>query len=463
MKLVKSLLLGSAAGLTAVAGAQAADLPVKKAAPVDYVRVCSVHGAGFFYIPGGDTCLRIGGRVRAEYRFINAETRFDSQSGFRARAQLFADARTATAYGTLRAFVQFRLQYQSGNYTEGGFGLVGGASVRTFSGNPSSTADVSNLNRAFVQFAGITAGRVTSFYDFYANTHRFGGLPTGSDTDGNDPVVLAYTATFGGGFSATISIEDPNVRRVAPAINLTAANVNRSSIAYGGSRVPDIVGVLRVDQAWGSAQLSGALHELRDVGLPVIQAATGVVDPGRRAQDSEYGFAVQGGVKLNLPFIAPGDQLWLQGGYTQGALSYIGIGNNFNQRTIRGINADAVAQRNGDLKKTDGYVLTATFLHYWAPQWRSAFFGTYGEIDYSRRVETPAVRGVRPADAFVDTKWFDVGGNLIWSPVRDLDIGVEVVYRVVDPKGRVADVTNGRKTTSRDEAIEARFRIQRDF
>ncbi|MEE8629580.1 MULTISPECIES: porin, partial [Methylobacterium] len=46
MKLVKSLLLGSAAGLTVVAGAHAADLPIKKAAPVEYVRVCSAYGAG---------------------------------------------------------------------------------------------------------------------------------------------------------------------------------------------------------------------------------------------------------------------------------------------------------------------------------------------------------------------------------------------------------------------------------
>lgn len=70
MKLIKSLLLGSAAGLAAVAGAQAADLPVAKAAAVEYVRVCSAYGAGFFYIPGTETCLRVGGRVRADYLFV---------------------------------------------------------------------------------------------------------------------------------------------------------------------------------------------------------------------------------------------------------------------------------------------------------------------------------------------------------------------------------------------------------
>src|SRR6266404_4576145 len=65
MKMVKSLLLGSAAGLVAVAGAQAADLPVK-AKPVEYVKICSLYGDGFFYIPGTDTCLKIGGYVRWE-------------------------------------------------------------------------------------------------------------------------------------------------------------------------------------------------------------------------------------------------------------------------------------------------------------------------------------------------------------------------------------------------------------
>src|ERR1700746_1634191 len=65
MKLVKSLVLGSAAGLLAVGGAQAADLPVKAKA-VEYVRICSLYGAGFFYIPGTDTCVKLGGYLRVE-------------------------------------------------------------------------------------------------------------------------------------------------------------------------------------------------------------------------------------------------------------------------------------------------------------------------------------------------------------------------------------------------------------
>src|SRR4051812_5064783 len=65
MKTIKSLILGSAACLLAVGGAQAADLPVKAKA-VEYVRICSLYGAGFFYIPGTDTCIKLGGYLRAD-------------------------------------------------------------------------------------------------------------------------------------------------------------------------------------------------------------------------------------------------------------------------------------------------------------------------------------------------------------------------------------------------------------
>ncbi|HVV41347.1 MAG TPA: porin, partial [Nitrobacter sp.] len=65
MKMMKSLILGSAAGLIAAGGAQAADLPVKAKA-VEYVRVCSLYGAGFYYIPGTDTCIKLGGYLRVD-------------------------------------------------------------------------------------------------------------------------------------------------------------------------------------------------------------------------------------------------------------------------------------------------------------------------------------------------------------------------------------------------------------
>src|ERR1700732_1264152 len=80
MKMVKSLLLGTAAGFVAVAGAQAADMPVK-AKPVQYVKICSLYGDGYYYIPGSDTCIKFGGYVRADYGWNPAGGRTPAYSG----------------------------------------------------------------------------------------------------------------------------------------------------------------------------------------------------------------------------------------------------------------------------------------------------------------------------------------------------------------------------------------------
>ena len=70
---IKSLLLGSAAALAAVSGAHAADAIVAaEPEPLEYVRICDAYGAGYFYIPGTETCLKIGGKVRTEGEWYDA-------------------------------------------------------------------------------------------------------------------------------------------------------------------------------------------------------------------------------------------------------------------------------------------------------------------------------------------------------------------------------------------------------
>src|SRR5215813_9011305 len=132
MKLTRTLLLGTAAGLVAVTGAQAADLPVK-AKPVEYVKVCSLYGAGFWYVPGTDTCLKIGSFVRVQTSWNTTgsdvaqgtnsdpngrQTRTDTaQFGFRTRAGVSVDLRTQTEYGTLRSYMDVGAQWSTTNGT----------------------------------------------------------------------------------------------------------------------------------------------------------------------------------------------------------------------------------------------------------------------------------------------------------------------------------------------------------
>ena len=77
MTLIKSLLLGSAAGIVAVASAQAADLPTKKAAPVEYVKVCNVGGITGWTLPGSDTCVKFSGYITAQFEGGNLNTQYN--------------------------------------------------------------------------------------------------------------------------------------------------------------------------------------------------------------------------------------------------------------------------------------------------------------------------------------------------------------------------------------------------
>jgi len=201
MKIVKSLLIGSAAGLAALTGAQAADLPVK-AKPVEYVKICSLYGAGFYYIPGTDTCIRIGGHIRAEINF-NAratalQTHFVSGDGnatqtrdrdvFFTRSRVFTnvDTRTQTSFGTLRTFSVVR------------------AEVNTPVGLPAA-AGVVAIDSGIIQWGGFTIGRAgTSYFDNpWAYAYKWGGNGSlgWSDTAGGR-FVAAYTHRFGNGSGA---------------------------------------------------------------------------------------------------------------------------------------------------------------------------------------------------------------------------------------------------------------------
>ena len=77
MTLIKSILLGSAAGIVAVASAQAADLPTKKAAPVEYVKVCNVGGITGWTLPGSDTCVKLSGYMTAQFTGGNLDTQYN--------------------------------------------------------------------------------------------------------------------------------------------------------------------------------------------------------------------------------------------------------------------------------------------------------------------------------------------------------------------------------------------------
>ncbi|WP_114185036.1 porin [Microvirga aerophila] len=424
MKLVKSLLLGSVAGLAAVAGAQAADLPVAKAAPVEYVRVCSTYGAGFFYIPGTETCLRVGGRVRADYLYGEPIDRAQDAIGFRARGRLNIDTRTATAYGLLRAYIRYEITRSSGTPFNGGAGTVG------------TSPDIA---QAFVQFGGLTAGRVTSFFSNgdlptdHMGTLRFDDAP--------EVNLLAYTFSFGNGFSASISLED-GIERRSGIVNLATGLPE----TYGGQRVPDVVGNFKYTGTWGTAQLSGAVHQIR----------TNTVAGPNADFDTEYGFAISGTVGVNLPMLGAGDALWFAATYADGAPAYLNGGlagsviSPFAAFENGGvILADGTVDPvTGNFEKTRAWAIAGGLRHYWTPQVRSNIFGSYLDSDSRLAFNTAG-----------DFREYRLGANVFWQPVSGLDLGVEVIYANVDLRGTTALGFPLRESTG----WEGRLRVQRDF
>src|SRR5690348_8983766 len=384
MKMVKGLLLGSAAGFVAVAGAQAADLPVK-ARPVEYVKVCSLYGAGFYYMPGTDTCIKIGGYVRSQYDWnaagdgkvyfqpgVGDETRSDTDpAAFRHRFVLSADVRTQTEYGTLRAYA-----------TTGAQQTTPGAATFFF-------------NRAFIQFAGFTTGRAVSFYDFLSlDPYSYNNTALVSSTGAAGINVFAYTAQLGNGVSATLSAEDGGYQakggsgRGRLVVDLTNNNGFGAGQALtsdpAGNRFPDIVGSLRVDQAWGSAQVMAAAHD-------VTGAYFGTPDSTLSGHPGdEVGWAGGAGLLLRSPVgLGVSDVFQSQFNFTRGAVGYVttftgpwlhyGSGNSVGWGQV----ADGIFDTGTGIELTQGWGFAAAYEHHWNPNWKTSIYGGFTSISYN--------------------------------------------------------------------------------
>jgi Porin subfamily len=462
MKMVKSLLLGSAAALAAVTAGQAADLPVK-AKPVEYVKVCSLYGAGFYYMPGTDICLKIGGYVRAETTYHSngnfaggptagdVNNRTTSEFVMRARAYITADSREQSSFGTIRTYF-----------------AVGIADTDT---GPAIAFSPLFINRAFIQWAGMTAGITQSFFDFYSSaaTGYRAYLPS-SDTGDSGWWLWAYTAQLGNGISASISAEQ---RRMSQIIGLTddtliapASGVSTlvpgalavNGQGYGGLQVPDIVGNVRIDQTWGSAQVMGAAHE---VNAPYYGlASTSFSETGHPSD--QWGWVVGAGLRLNFPMIAQGDYFQSQVNYTQGGLRYLNMGNNSpNLGWERGGNlgfgvmSDCVygsvaAPVGGPVvdgtscNLTTAWEVNAAYEHYWTPQFHESFVFGYEQAKYNSQSNailcvfegagTGNTGALAVADAGCNNNWTLWTGatRFQYDVTKSFYLGVEFLYSYLD-------------------------------
>src|SRR5579863_6122379 len=469
--MVRSILLASTSAIVAVAAAEAADLPTKKAAPAEYVKICNVGGMAGFIIPGSDTCLKISGYIVGEFAAGSISTGYGGvyssaaipvspghavaagspllgavvptnsrpETGFDVRANLSLDLRQDTAYGVLRGYVD--MQSDSSN---GYAALQGGFPVNSTQG---ATNNVFYINHAYLQWAGLTIGKANSFFAFYGGGEAWNNVFSPDRQGYNQPILFAYTATFGGGFSATISAESG-----------CGTNFNQiGGYLYDGERYPDIVAALRVDQGWGSAQLSGVAHSV---------AVTETVD-GLGARQNTWGWGINGGVKFNLPSFGPGDYIQAQATYTENAMWYSGLPDGM-WGEMGQVGGNGIAMSGADTyyyinaagagvwATPQAWSSSATAEHHFSPVFSFDPEASYGEIHWS------STGGTLSQNA---QSWL-VGGVFHWDPVPHIDFELELLYQSTQnsaPSLYSAAANGGVGWVGTSDGFAGRFQVTRDF
>ncbi|MBN9221189.1 MAG: porin [Mesorhizobium sp.] len=289
---IKSLLLGSAAALIAVSGARAADaVVVAEPEPAEYVKICDVYGAGYFYIPGTETCLRIGGYLRYDIGVgdsgtldgvnnvpdhINGNSDRHDTYYKNMRFALRTYTGQETELGTLKTYTETRFQYgnKSGDYTNQ-------SSTNSGANDWQTVNKAASLNFAWIQLGGLRVGKDETVYDqfvgYAGNVLQDTIIPYGV----KDTNLISYYFDAGNGFSGVVSLEQGTGTYTID------------------SYVPHVVGGLKYKGDWG--------------------AITGVV-----AYDSNYE-EVAGKVRLDVN-VTKELSLFIMGGY--------GTDNNLTDPTI---------------------------------------------------------------------------------------------------------------------------------
>jgi hypothetical protein len=412
-------------------------------------------------MPGTDICLKLGGFVRYQLNLapgnnISAgpqtgasglNTRFTNNDvAQRVRALISVDTRQQTAYGTLRTYMILGYNHDV----------------------PTSGAATLYVNRGFVQIAGFTFGKATSYFDIFPNAsfaYNAGNNFSGDSGDGG-VIGLWYTAQFGNGFSGSIGIEQARrfstiythgvggafLGPVGPTGALAAAN------NYGGtgSTLPDLVGNLRLDQSWGTWIVAAALHEISGGYFNGTAAGPGTEVLGHPEQ--KWGWAVTTGFILNLPMITPGDRFSVQAVYSQGATGYHVQTRGTGQPTYYSGNqysfgqwSDAVFAGNSGVNSfelTTAWSIAGAFEHLWTPNLKTSWYGSYIDVSYNgaasallcvsggnfaaAAIPASGVVPAGPAGCNPDWSAWTVGSRTEWEPVKGLTFGVDVIYQQIN-------------------------------
>jgi len=465
MALIKSLRLGSATSLLAATSLHAADLPARKAAPVvEYAKICNVGGIVGWVLPGSRTCVRLSGYITAQFETGNLSTQYNWPLGWPAQRILIAGSdgqRNSTFYRdaigwTTRA--NFGFDFAS-NTAWGP--LIGHFDINGETGAGfDNTGVVPYLNTGYLTWAGVTAGKAASFFSFTGGGDNWASFFSPDRKGYNEPLLFAYTASLGGGFSATLSFESPGaVGASGPGADISACNGLSCASIFGGQRWPDVVGALHLRQGWGEAQLSGVLHNVSVQDSAFYgQAFCGYSGAlACNGSEDKVGWGLDAGVSFYLPWRS---FFLLTGAFSESAVWYSGlldgmwgergqVNGNGQPMFMADAAFDPIA--NAWVKPT-AWSISLLFEHRFAEAFYLDLEGSIGGLSWSNQRGGCLVHGAG-CDAYQTlpgglsphaTSWI-VGGDLGWNPAANLNFDLELMYQntIQDrPSGLVGAVYN---------------------
>ncbi|BCP52402.1 outer membrane protein [Kaistia sp. 32K] len=403
----KTLLLGAAAAMIMAGGAQAADLTV--AEPVDYVKVCDAFGTGFFYSPGTDTCIKVGG-------YVKFGTSFGDRGGDKALVGSFNPDYSNSNWGNF--YTEASIQLTASSVTEYG-NLTGWIDYRAKTGNVRGSGDVNDyinastnsayVDSAYLELGPLKAGYFTSLFDFgrgYDDTGMFGSDST------TDHIQLTYAVN---GFGLAVSVEDQRDRSSFGQASgtLDGNPISPTNPAYYGGQdnVPDIVGAVTYASGIFSAKVAGAwTHQAVSI------TPSGI--PNTFDVDAKDGWAVGGGLEVALDKFSAGDRFFVSAAYGDNANSYTGIAGGTSVAGFIG----PIRNYNAAASTGSSWSALASYKHVWTPQLWSSLSGGYAQFSGKDELDGTTVDAWR------------AGFNTTYTPVKGLDVVGDVFYTDVKLK-----------------------------
>lgn len=252
-KLYKGLMLSSLLMATQASTAHGANVALPEAEPVEYVRVCDAYGEGYFYIPGTETCMRIGGFVYGQAQG-GKDVYARSRAGLnpktwrtQVRTHLIAETASETDLGTLRSHIELRSEFEDGQDT-----------------------DTAELRFGYIELGGLRIGvdesAANTFFNYYGDFINDDVVAAG----GYRTNLIQYTYAFDNGISALISLEQGGNDETDDT-----GTINNGTIK---DYMPHVVLGAKYKQGWGDITGAALYDSVNDKWIGKAKVSLNVTD-----------------------------------------------------------------------------------------------------------------------------------------------------------------------------------------